>query len=731
MEKTVRAACPQCKTVLRIPTDWVGRTMRCKSCGATVRTRPRREAGASATITAAPVPIDQSNAAPNGVRMTVPPQPPGGLPVHVLPPVGAPPLIVPEPLLVDPQLVPLPVGDGLTLDPEADDPPVIASRHYSRRRGRGLGNLFWIGICILLAGGMVAGGISLVKHLAEKNGKQEQAGDKTDGKADGDNPAAQKAGAFPRRLLFISVTKYMYLNPLTATKDGNDQSKPAAQRIAFDWRVPTDKNNNQVFILTDSAADATILMKDVLMGAYQRFFETSRDQDRVVIYFGGHAIEKDGRAYLAPVEGEIEGDGWQQSLIPLDEFYGKLKDCKAGQKVMIWDVCRFNPQRGKQRPGSDPMSVALHKALTEAPAGIEVIISCSPGENALEFSKFQPDPTNRTTYGGSVFLEAVRYVGEKSKAAKPPTPADGLPVAEWAQAVAKRVAEIAALSKDDTKQTVKLDGKPRDEPVAYDAEEPTAPRFEMPVAPKGTSVREIKAIEGEFLLPAIRSDLTDTGLSDLPYLESAMKNYKADVPPEAVLKDREKYPLRVATLAAFDAIREVWGGKFGSEGIGNLKAIPAPITETLKKEILRDLEAYAVGIAKLELVDDELQKVAALRAGESRRWQAHYDYARAVVKARLAYLHEYNKLMGDVRTETLPELDKKIGQDSYRLASSEKMKSKKEIQKLAEDAHDAFARIVAEHRGTPWALQAKRDRSFSLGLVWQPFVSESAASSQQ
>ena len=207
-----------------------------------------------------------------------------------------------------------------------------------------------------------------------------------------------------------------------------------------------------------------------------------------------------------------------------------------------------------------------------------------------------------------------------------------------------------------------------------------------------------------------------------------MKDYRADVPLEAVLKDREKYPLRAATLAAFEAVREVWAGKPGSEGIGNLKAIPAPVTETLKKEILRDLEAYAVGIVNLEQVDDELQNAAQHRASETKRWQAHYDYARAVVKARLAYLNEYNKLMGDVRTETLPALDKSIGQDSYRLASSEKMKSKKEIQKLAEESQEAFAKIIAEHRGTPWALQAKRDRVFSLGLVWQPFVSESAPS---
>jgi hypothetical protein len=685
MERTVRASCPHCQTELRIPADWVGRTMRCKSCGAAVRTRTGPTAP---QLNGVPVPVDSPGA----------------------------------------QQTPLDLDD----DPTADAPVIARRRQYSR--GQGKGTLLAVGACLLLAAGMVFGGITLVKHLAEKNQQQAQGDGKSPDKSDGKGAGgggitpAPKTGPFPRRLLFISITKYMYLNPLTATKDGVDQSKPAAQRMAFDWRVPTDKDNNQVFILSDTAADSAILMKNVVAGACERYFQTSREQDHIAIYFGGHVVEKDGKAYLSTVEGEIEGDGWQQSLIPLDEFYGKLKDCKAGQKVMIWDVCRFNPQRGKQRPGSDPMSPALHKALATTPRGVEVIITSSPGENALEFSKFQPDPTNRTTYGGSVFLESVRYVGEKSKSAKPPAPNEALPMAEWSEAVAKRAAEIAALSKVGTKQTVVTAGKKRDEEVAYDPDEPPAKRFEIPTSPKGTSAAEIKGIEREFFVPALRSDLTDTVLSDLPYLDSVMKDYRADVPLDVSVKNREKYPLRAATVAAFDAVREAWAGKPGAEGIGNLKAIPAPVTETLKKQISRELEAYAVGIAKLELVDDELSRVAEHRAAEPKRWQAHYDYARAMVKARLAYLNEYNKLMGDVRTETLPALDKKIGQDSYKLASSEKMKSKKEIQNLAEEAQALFAKIIAEHKGTPWALQAKRDRVFSLGLVWQPFVSGSTSS---
>src|SRR5207249_5342139 len=134
-------------------------------------------------------------------------------------------------------------------------------------------------------------------------------------------------------------------------------------------------------------------------------------------------------AYLAPVEGELED---ANTLIPLDEFYKKLGECKATEKVVIWDVCRFNPQRGKQRPGSEPMTEGLAKALAAAPPGVQVVTTCQPGENALEFDSLNTDgggAKNRNTIAGSSFLEAFRQLGEKGKvAAKAGAANDPLPI---------------------------------------------------------------------------------------------------------------------------------------------------------------------------------------------------------------------------------------------------------------------------------------------------------------
>jgi hypothetical protein len=61
-----------------------------------------------------------------------------------------------------------------------------------------------------------------------------------------------------------------------------------------------------------------------------------------------------------------------------------------------------------------------------------------------------------------------------------------------------------------------------------------------------------------------------------------------------------------------------------------------------------------------------------------------------------------------------------LGQNQYRLVSSEKMKSKKDVLKLAEEAQEAYSTLITQYKGTPWALQAKRDKAFSLGLFWRP-----------
>lgn len=558
---------------------------------------------------------------------------------------------------------------------------------------------------------------------------------KTDPKS---NAGHAKTGPFPRRLLFIHISKYMYLNPLTAGQaGGEDRTKGAAIRLANEWSVPFDpKDNerNQLFFMSDTARpdnlktnDVQTPMKNVVEGTYTQFFATSRGQDRIVVYFGGHALEKDGKAYLAPIEGDL--DDPEPSLIPLSDFYDKMKMCKATQRVVIWDVCRYNPQRGRQRPGSEPMSESLYKSLAAAPPGVEVIITCQPGENALEFFNVQIESGATATapkYAGSAFLESMKYVASKNSklVTKQAVPTDPIPIVEWSTQVGKRVTDMATSPVVNLKQGLKLEGKAPANWVAFNPEEPIAKRFEFPLPPKGTNPAEVAAIVNEFNVPSIKLDLIDSGLGALPFREEVMKDYKSDVTIDMVLKNKETYKFQAKTFDAIDKIRKMWTVTSGASGGPQMRDdFKAPVNDALKNEIKKEQDFWAIGVAELDLINAELDGLAADRESQPKRWQAHYDYARATIKARLAFMNEYNKLMGNVLTETLPALDAKLGQDTYKLTSTEKMKSSKEVQALAKEAKEAYEKLVTDHKGTPWAIQAKRDKSFAIGLAWVPISS--------
>jgi hypothetical protein len=625
-------------------------------------------------------------------------------------------------------------------DPPAKATPVAPSGEFKvdpdarPRRGRGRyqrgsnsAKFVWIGFSVLLAGALVAGVIYGSKFLpgggtAKKEEKDEPKQEPTP------PPAAKPATTgFPRRLLFVSISKYMYLNPLTASRDGIDLTKPAALRLAYDWRVPTEANNNQVFVLSDTlmGPEARLPMKNVVQGTYQEFFKTSRKQDRIVLYFGGHAIEKDGKAYIAPMEAEVEGEEWEKSMIPLADFYAELQKCAATQKVVIWDVCRYNPERGRVRPGSEPMSEKLYELLTRPPAGVQVVVTCKPKENAMEYSALRPDGFGGAVYSGSAFLDSMKFVAEPRNNRMPknnPTAADPIPVAEWVKAIEKRTGEMAELAEKSGsggKQTVAAAGAAPASLAAPNPEEKAAARFEFPQAPKGASQEEIKSVEREFYLPPLKSSLGSIGLADFPFPADVMKDYANDgVSLDAITKDKEKYAFRYTVLEALGKIREKW-----SPGAGATKLreeVLGPINDALKGQVRKEQEFWAIGIIELELQLDNLKSVGKMREGEPKRWQAHYDFALASVKARLAYMNEYNKVLGLLITESLPPLDPKLGQDGYTLVASETLRSGKDIKKMAEEAQESFQEITTKYKGTPWAIQAKQEKSVVLGLNWKP-----------
>lgn len=248
--------------------------------------------------------------------------------------------------------------------------------------------------------------------------------------------------------------------------------------------------------------------------------------------------------------------------------------------------------------------------------------------------------------------------------------------------------------------------------------------------------QEIAAVAKELALPPLRPG-DDFALDKQKLPAAAMKAYTADVSVDEIQKAAVKYRLRNTVLKAFATVRETWTfsapatpppapkgtakkGPRPAPVVGFLATVRSPVTEGAKT-LVRDYQVLpAVGIAKLEQALRDLEAVVSLRSSEPRRWQAHYDYAVAEVTARIAYLHEYDLALGTVLTDSLPDLDKAKGNDGWRLVPAAKMHSKKDVQKLAEQAREQFEKLAAAHKDTPWAALAKRALDRQPGLKWEP-----------
>ena len=146
-------------------------------------------------------------------------------------------------------------------------------------------------------------------------------------------------------------------------------------------------------------------------------------------------------------------------------------------------------------------------------------------------------------------------------------------------------------------------------------------------------------------------------------------------------------------------------------------------TETIADEMSVVLNEAKDGLKKL---DDQLDITAKLKeAGDkrdqepSKRWQAHYDYCLARLQSRLVFIYEYNFVLAQVRSDSLPALEQV--HNAWRIGSRPKVQvSEGKVKTMAKEINKAWERIGKNHPGTPWAVLARREQMTSLGLEWRP-----------
>jgi hypothetical protein len=748
MKEVVRAACPGCQRSLNVPTEWMGRTVRCKHCGHAMLVRP-----ASETVPmASPVAVSAGGPTP-----TWEPLP------EYTPPVNGVPRPAPE----------VPRAKYMSAF-DAGDRYRGRGSYRGPRKG-GLVKFAILAAVLVLVGGLGLFGASkagLLKKGEGSTGGGEESPKPVAGNPGGDH-TQPASGPFPRRMLAISIHSYLYANPLhngdtgnATNDDGKTGTDAAVRRIAERWRVPKD----QLYHLTDApvlgekkaeapkaepsptspkkggkdGADEmtkgrvksgglqplpepakrlakAMPLKQVIEGTVTQFLDTSREQDRIVILFAGHALEKKGKTYLVPLEGDLDD---VESLIPLDWLYERLGACKAQERVMIFDVCRFHPERGIERPSPGPMTEALEAALHNSPDGVSVITSCSRDQQSIELdyqdarllSDRQGVKDSTVSLRGGFFISLADYgsrTGRYSDDKHLPAPADELPAELFAKWMKEKLADIVHVRYSDRTQTVKATIKKRANAVAYHPAEPAPARFEFPQPPPSADPRAVMAIIREVQLPPVKSlreDAPPPSISDvLPFSEETLKPYVA-----GELKSTNKpNEFQKAVIDAVTGIRSM--RMAGSSG--ELPEQFGGETSDKAKEELRKVQEVPARVeAELQDYLDDLDKVADQRDKQPKRWQVHYDYVVAQLKLRICYANQYNLALANVRSGKLPDLQP--GQNGYRLSAEPNLdkNTPANYKEMFKDAQTALSEIGKENPNTPWALLAKSDRTLALGL---------------
>jgi hypothetical protein len=241
--------------------------------------------------------------------------------------------------------------------------------------------------------------------------------------------------------------------------------------------------------------------------------------------------------------------------------------------------------------------------------------------------------------------------------------------------------------------------------------DPVAP----PDLPRLARIADVRAIFDEVALPPLPFEQAPAAHA-FPFPAERLKHYGPDGTAADVLAAPEKFPFRAGVLRALGTLRKVpmLGAPKSALAITQ---VPSPTSDKFKALVLKTQDVAAVTVAELEGEVDALVELKRQRAAEPRRWQAHYDYALAQVRRRLVFVHEYNKALGDIRTETMPDLPP--DSPGWTLVPTERLHTGRAVKQTLAEATDGFTALAEDCKGTPWEGLANRALAVPPGLAWE------------
>jgi hypothetical protein len=442
-----------------------------------------------------------------------------------------------------------------------------------------------------------------------------------------------------------------------------------------------------------------------------------------MVFFIGHSAEIEGKVYLVPIEGELDNPG---TLIPLESIYAQMAACKARQKILVLDINRYSPTNGVVRPGSGKMTEKTEVALKNPPAGVQVWSACSRDQESYETD----DGMTMGAFVARICTVLAKRKAEGGYAETFQKREDPIELDKLNELV------VAGLAKDLGKmkltQTPFVAGKEKEGGTAYDPKEkmPDAVAIISPQTATGgqANVKLVKEVLAEIGTPPVKLSSDDGGIkyeSLPPFSQRKMEEYVA-----AVDKDSD---FQKAIAKARAALWAVYPNGEPTDLRDEVKALRDEIKATLtvmqdgyrkeanennfKKKVQRDEEKVADMLIALDEAYKALKAVEKAREGQPKRWQVNYDFVLARLQRQIAYLYEYQSMLGSMRKE-FPPMDPAV-HTGWKLASRTDLQGDATGRKLAATSLKTLDRIASENAGTPWEVLAKREKLTALGLEWK------------
>jgi uncharacterized caspase-like protein len=116
--------------------------------------------------------------------------------------------------------------------------------------------------------------------------------------------------------------------------------------------------------------------------AIDKFGEDARDYDVAMFFYAGHAVQRNGKNYLIPVNFSKSNVGNEQmanDCTSMDRVLASMEYSKCKLKLVVLDACRNDPFERTRSIGAKNGLSAM-----SAPKGTFVAYSTSPGMVALD-----------------------------------------------------------------------------------------------------------------------------------------------------------------------------------------------------------------------------------------------------------------------------------------------------------------------------------------------------------